>query len=279
MLPIYHYTDYRQYLSECYAALKIEQRRLSYRTMATRLGFAAPNFFKLIVDGKRNIGKESIDKIATGLKLSRSEAEYFAYLVFFGQAKDPVEKNYYFGLIAALRARSRSTSLPSEQLDYFNKWYNPVVREIVAGLPEPLDNEALSKRLGGAVSAARVRQSVALLRRLGLLVIDERGCYQQSASVLNTGNELNSFAVRRYHEQVIGIAGKALHAVPPPDREIASVTAHLSQQGFEQIKKRLQEFREELLQIAHDDHDPDDVYHINMQLYPVTRTVSDDDVQ
>jgi len=279
MPPIYHYTDYRQYLSECFATLKTAQRRLSYRSMAIRLGFAAPNFFKLVVDGKRNVGRESIEKIVVGLKLNKSEAEYFAYLVFFGQAKDPVEKNYYFGLIAALRARSRSASLPSEQFDYFNKWYHPVVREIVAGQKSPVDAELLSLRLGGAVSPARIRLSVALLCRLELLVVDESGCYQQHASVLNTENELNSFAVRRYHEQVLGIAGKALHAIPPPEREIASVTAHLSKNGFERIKKRLQEFREELLQIAHDDTDPEEVYHINLQLYPVTRTVPHEDAK
>ena len=275
--PIYNYTDYRQYLHDTFVHLKTIQRRFSYRAMSAKLGFAAPNFLKLVIDGKRNIGRESIEKITSGLELNKRESEYFSYLVFFAQAKDPVEKNYYFGLIAAMRSRTSTTLLQADQFEYLNRWYHPTIREIVADRQTPLDLEQLSQRLGGAVSPARIRQSVNLLLRLGLLEIDEDGTYRQTSVTLNTENELNSFAIRHYHEQVLDTARKALHAVPAPQREIGSATLNLSKNGFNRIKQRLQDFREELLQIAADDTDPQQVYHVNMQFYPLTRSVHDED--
>ena len=278
MKPIYHYTDYRQYLRDQYVHLKATQRRFSYRAMSARLGFAAPNFLKLVIDGKRNLGRESIDKVTGGLELNRRESEYFSYLVFFLQAKDPVEKNYFFGLIAAMRARTSTTLLQADQFEYLSRWYHPVVRELVAKLSDPLDYDRLSARLGNMVSPSKIRQSVTLLLRLGLLTRTGENRYRQSAVSLNTENELNSFAVRQYHEQILKVAGNALHAIPPAQREIASTTLHLSKTGFEKIKKRLQEFREELLQIATDDTDPEYIYHANLQFYPLTGAAPDENV-
>ncbi len=276
MKPIYHYTDYRQYLRDQYVHLKTTQRRFSYRAMSARLGFAAPNFLKLVIDGKRNLGRESIAKVTGGLDLNRRESEYFSYLVFFLQAKDPVEKNYFFGLIAAMRARTSTTLLQADQFEYLSRWYHPVVRELVAERSDPLDYERLSARLDNMVSPSKIRQSVTLLLRLGLLTRTGDNRYHQSAVTLNTENELNSFAVRQYHEQILKVAGKALHTIPPAQREIASTTLHLSKTGFEKIKKRLQEFREELLQIATDDTDPEHIYHANLQFYPLTGAVTDE---
>ena len=274
--PIYHYTDYRQFLHDMFVHLKQTRYRFSYRALSAQLGFSAPNFLKLVIDGKRNIGRESIEKITAGLQLNKKESEYFSYLVFFLQAKEPVEKNYYFGLIAAMRSRTGTALLQADQFEYLNRWYHPVIREIADGCPTPLDFGRLSRQLGDAVSPARIRQSVTLLLRLGLLKLDDSNTYRQSSKTLNTENELNSFAIRRYHEQVLDIARKALHTVPAPQREIASTTLNLSKNGFERIKQRLQDFREELLQMAADDTDPQRIYHVNLQCYPLTGPVEDE---
>jgi uncharacterized protein (TIGR02147 family) len=270
MNAIYSYTDYRHYLRDTFASLKTTQRRFSHRAMASRLGFTAPNFLLLVMNGKRNLGRESIGKITKGLHLNKSESEYFSHLVFFIQAKDAVEKNYYFGLITGMRARLNTTLLQADQFEYFSRWYHPAVREAAAGRRHPLDYTLLSKTFNNAVSPTKLGQSVTLLLRLGLLTCDENGIYRQTAATLNTENELNSFAVRQYHEQVLNIARKVLYAVPPAEREIASATLHLSESGFGRIKQRLQDFRQELLQIAHDDSDPERVYHVNLQFYPLT---------
>jgi uncharacterized protein (TIGR02147 family) len=41
-----------------------------------------------VMDGKRNLADEGIEKVAKGFKLSDSERKYFQCLVKFTQAKD-----------------------------------------------------------------------------------------------------------------------------------------------------------------------------------------------
>jgi uncharacterized protein (TIGR02147 family) len=269
---VFDFIDFRLVLKEYYREHKETRKGFSHRLMANSLGFTSPNFLKLVMDGKRNISRESLGKITHGLDFNKKEAEYFSYLVFFAQAKSSIDKNFYFGLIAAKRARKNIVAVLPDQFEYFGEWYHPMVRELIAGKREPLDYEALSHSTGKKVSASKVRKSVEMLLRLGLIKIDATGRYIFSAPLLNTENELNSFAIRRYHKEILAIAQQALDDIPPQHREMSQVTIKISRTVFAKIKQRLQEFREELLQIATEDADVDTVYHANFQLYPVTRS-------
>jgi uncharacterized protein (TIGR02147 family) len=269
-LSVFDYIDFRLFLKAFYTAHKEIERGFSHRAMAIRVGFTSPNFLKLVMDGKRNVSKESLEKIAIGLNLNKQETEYFSYLVFFAQAKTPIDKNYYFGLIASQRARKNVASLTPDQFEYFSEWYHPAVRELVCGKFEPLNYEELKCLLLYELRGAKLKKSVDLLKRLGLLKLDENNRYISSSPLLNTENELNSFAVRRYHAEVLGVAQNALEMSRPQEREFSHVTVKTSIEGFTKIKQRIQEFRDEVLQIAAGEQQADSVYHVNFQLYPIT---------
>jgi uncharacterized protein (TIGR02147 family) len=239
--------------------------------MAKTMGFSSPNFVKLVIDGERNIGKDSLPKIIDALGLKKKEAEYFSYLVFFAQAKNSIDKNYYFGLIASFRSQSIITKLNTKYFDFFNNWYNVVIRELINEQHDPIDYEKFAARIYPSVSVSNVKKSVALLLELGIIEKNSEGRYIQSAPILNTDNEVQSLALKNFHDSMIGLAQKALHEVPSMDREIASLTVKISSDGFSALKKRLQDFREELLQIVQEDTNVDKVYQVNFQMFPVSK--------
>jgi uncharacterized protein (TIGR02147 family) len=268
---VFNFVDYRVFLSDYYRWNKENTQGFSHRLMAQTLGFTSPNFLKLVMDGKRNISKEAARQIAKGLGLKKKETEYFCYIVFFSQAKTEIDKNYYFGLIASLRSHTNIASIGPDQFAYFGEWYYPAVRELIKGKFDPLDYNALSKAMNKKVSAVKIRKSVDLLKKLGLITLDENSSYQVSSPLLNTENEMQSFAVRQYHKKVLTCSQWALDETPPEQREVSHLTVKISRQGFGKIKKRIQEFREELLQLVSDDRAADGVYHVNFQFYPIAK--------
>ena len=276
MASIFKYISYREYLADFYKWHKENSYGFSYRSMAECLGFTSPNFLKLVIDGDRNISRESLEKIIKGIGLNKLETEYFTYLVFFNQAKDNVEKNYYFGLLTALRSSSNITKISPEQYEYFNEWYHPAIRELVAGKSFPLDFDALSESLDKKVTAFQIKKSVDLLMKLDLLKINVHNIYEHTSPILNTGNELNTFAVRKYHKEILNIAQYKIDEISPDKRENSHVTIKISEKGFLKIKKRIQDFREEILQIVSDDNDVNEIYHVNLQLYPITKSVKNE---
>lgn len=271
VISVFDFTDYRAFLSRYYQWHKENSQGFSHRLMAQTLGFTSPNFLKLVMDDKRNISKEAAAQIAKGLGLKKKESEYFCYIVFFSQAKTGIEKNYYFGLIASLRSHTNIATVGPDQFAYFGEWYHPAVRELIKGKHDPLDYKALSMSLNKKVSAMKIKKSVDLLKKLGLISLCPDTTYHHSSPLLNTENELQSFAIRQYHKKVLNCSQWALDETPPEQREVSHLTVTISPQGFGKIKKRIQEFREELLQLVSGDRGADGVYHVNFQFYPIAK--------
>src|SRR3989338_9919808 len=83
---IFEYDNYRSFLKDLYALLKQEKSAFSFRFFSRQAGFRSPNFLKLVMEGKRNLSPESIEKFAKGLKLNKNEADFFRRLVLLNQA-------------------------------------------------------------------------------------------------------------------------------------------------------------------------------------------------
>lgn len=269
MKSIYDYTNYRDYLRDYYQ----EHRKggLSYRSMARDMGFTSPNYLKLIIDGERHIGRGSIAQVCKGLELKKVESEYFSYLVFFAKAKNSVDKNYYYGQIARLRSGKMIATIDDAQFAYYDHWYNPVVRELVCGLDaEKIDYAELARRVSPAIHHKQAKQSVELLEKLGFIACDESGRYKHTSPLINSVNEVSSYAIKNYHKKMIELGSDSIDATPREKREISAVTMKVSEAGFAAIKERVQAFREEVLQMAQDDESVDRVMQLNMQFFPVS---------
>lgn len=273
MVNIFDYLDYRDYLKAYYDYHKKNDGRFSHRVMCRKMGFTSPNFLKMVIDKERNIGRSSIQKIITGLELKKKEAEYFSYLVYFIKAKTRVEKNYYYGQISALRTKKVISTIQKDQFRYYGNWYNIVIRELINNQPINVDYAELAKRVVPPVLPKQVKKSIQLLEELKLIKRTKDGRFVQSDPLINTGNEVESLLLKNFHDRMIELARLSLEQFPSEKREISSCTVKISEKGFKLLKTRLQEFREEILQIVKEDVDVDRVAQVNFQLFPLSKEV------
>jgi uncharacterized protein (TIGR02147 family) len=270
-ISIYNYTDFRLYLKHFYQESKKTCRGFSFRKLSEMLGFNSPNFIQLVINGKRNISKDSIEKISSGIGLKSGEKEYFKYLVLLKQSKSEVEKNFYFGLISKFRFRKNLLILSDSQFEYIEDWITPLLREYLRDKPTTIDLHKLVDLFYTDVTLHRIKKSIKVLLKLGMLTIDENGRYRQSAPFLSTENDLSSLAVRKYHKDVLSVAQQALDHIKVINREFNSMTVTVSKKGLNKIKKKLQDYKTEISQIVKNDTDTNTVCHINMQMYPLLK--------
>lgn len=271
MDPIYTYIDYRKFIKNYYLLKKSSIRKFSFRSFSEKAGFSSPNFIKLVTDGKKNLGKESISKLCKAMDLKKKETEYFSYLVFFNQAKTAIDKNYYFGLLSSIRTPKNVRKLDFKQYEYFNKWYNTIVREMISGKEvASVDHAAIAQAIQPEILPSQVKKSIALLKELKLVTI-KKGIYVQSSPLLETEWEIQSLAIRNYHKKMIELAGNSVEDIPVDKRNVSAITSKVSDKGYAKIKNRVAEFREELMQIISEDEDVDLVYQINFQIFPVSK--------
>jgi uncharacterized protein (TIGR02147 family) len=268
---LFAYDNYRAYLRDLYDFLKATKPHFSYRYFSQKAGFRSPNFLKLVIEGKRNLSPESIERFARALKLKKKEAEFFRILVHLNQARTIGEKKLYAEQLMQFRSFRFIHPLRQDQYRYYTDWYNIPIRELTS-LPEFSEDPAwIARSLAPPISPQQAQRAVDLLFQLGLLKRDASGRIVQSDAFISTGDEVTSTSIANYHREMIQKGSEALDRFGGPDRDISSVTMALSEEGFREIKLLIQKFRKELLAIADQERHPEGVYQVNFQLFPLAR--------
>lgn len=270
MESIFSYSDYRKYLADYFEEQKKDTTYFSHRYFAKKAGFSTSNFLHLVMVGKRNLTKQSLMRITLAMKLGKSESEYFENLVFFNQAGDIREKNLFYERLTAFRKSTFVQPINADQFEYYSNWHHPAVREIACFNQGRMDENEIAKTIRPKLTPREVKKSLDLLLRLGLLVRNN-GVFAQSSPLLTTGPEVASNAISAFHIRTMALAAESIEAVPPDKRDISGLTLGITKNNFLKIKKRIQEFRREILSLAQEEN-PECVYQANFHLFPLTRT-------
>ena len=271
-IRVFDYLNYRDFLRDAYVELKEKQRGFSYRWFARRCGMSSPNFLKLVIDDRRNLGPESAGRFAQALDLGQQETDFFLELVAFNQATSAHEKNLHYDRIGKYRKHRAVKRLERKAFDYLSHWYYPAIRELVSCDGFVDDPAVIARQLRPQLTEAEARRALNDLVRLGVLRRDESGRLQQGEPLLSTGPEVRSLAVGNFHRQMIQRASDSIETVESAEREISALTVALSKDGFRVFKEKIQKLRAELLELSADESEPTRVVQFNFQAFPLATT-------
>jgi uncharacterized protein (TIGR02147 family) len=268
---LYAYLDYRAFLRDWYEAAKHSGKAFSFRAFSKRAGFHSPNFFKLVMDGSRNLTEDSLAKFVIGLKLAKSEAEFFRSLVFFTQAKSHDEKNLFYKRLLQSREFSHLKSLEKNQYEYYSSWYHAVIRELIASPEFDGSAEWLARKVHPPIHPDQAEQSLKLLENLKLIRRVGPRRWKQTSVLVTTGPEVASLTLMNYHQTVLSLAREVLPVIPASQRDISAVTLGIAKEKLPELKKRIQAFRQEILKFVSLEEKPESVVLMSIQLFPLTQ--------
>jgi uncharacterized protein (TIGR02147 family) len=274
LLPnLYQYSDYRQFLRDAYAMNKARQPSFSYRYLALKGGINSSAFFKYVFEGQRNLTKSTLLKTCLAFGLKDKEAEYFEHLVFFNQAKTIKEKNLYFDRLTKLRGLFDVKRVEENQYAYYSQWYHSAVRELLAMVKPSGDPKALAHALLPSITPKQAQESMDLLQRLGFIRKDVQGGWKQTDPVLTTGNPIASQVVVQFQLMMLDLAREAYDRCAPEERLMSSTTLSVSEAAVDLFKKKIRQFRAELLEMARVEEKADRVYQLNLNFFPTSRKI------
>lgn len=268
---LFGYLDYRKFLCDWFAAVKARNPRFSHRAFAKRAGFQSSGFLKLVMTAQRNLTSESLEKFVQGLQLNKQESEYFRHLVHLNQSVSHEEKDQHYQRLLRSQKLHQLKPIQRDQYEYFATWYHPVVRELVASPSWDGTPEWLAAQLAPAITAAEAQRSLELLAKLGFLVQDRTGRWQQADILVSTGAEVSSIAVMNYHYALLDLTKTVLSTVPAAQRDISALTLGITSTRLPELKRAIQQFRQEILKLVSNDTAPELVVQLGMQLFPVTK--------
>lgn len=270
-VDVFRYRDYREFLSAFYAQGKAAG--LSYRSFARSAGLGAPNYLKLVIEGKRNLSEQMAGKFARACRLNEESTEYFKLLVAFSHAADDAERNQLHERLSRF-ARFRSAQpLELAQKDYHSSWYIPAIRELVTCQGFQEDPAWIAAHLEPNIGERDAAHALDVLQRLGLLERDESGKLVQATRAVTTGQQASGLHLRNYHAESMQRAVHAMHNLSAEERYISALTLSASSATFAEVRRRVLAFRQELIALCDADPDPARVVQLNLQLFPLSRIV------
>ena len=269
MKDILEYTDYRLYIADYYADRKAKSA-FTWQEFANAAGFTSPVYLKYVSEGRFNLSEDAAVRVAQAMDLAGFEPEYFCEMVKFDHAKNDAEKKAAFNRMLAIADAHKAKILEGDSFRFFSDWKNPVIRELAPAMPgaKPL---ALAHACRPKVSAAEVSETLKFLVNAELLQKDEDGNYRQTEKSVTTGPmNATPVAVRGLHRQMGEIALEAIEGVSQDDRNFSGLTLGVTRGAYEEIVKEIAEFRKRVVAIATRDNETDEVYRMNIQLFPMT---------
>jgi uncharacterized protein (TIGR02147 family) len=268
MESIYNYQDYRIYLRDHYDECKKRNVKFSLRAFASKIDLNVSTITR-ILKGQRNISEETMERIISYLKLRDREAECFRLLVQYNQACNPADKRALYEQIRQFR-KTRLRDLGHEYDEYFSKWFNIALRELINILPNKMKSVDIAKMLIPSPKPNDIRKSFNLLLRLGLVKQNPDGSLELKDKFISTPDEWTSTAIHSFQVAMADLGKQALDRFPKNERNISTLTLSLSPEGFSKTRKAIERVHEEIVEIAHSDSNANRIYELNLQLFPLS---------
>ena len=265
---IFNYFGYREFFKDAYELLKRNRSAYSYRVFSKEAGISSHNLLPRILKNQRNLTSEFIPKLAEYLRLSAKEAKYLQVLVAFNNAKKPSDKERFLKLLLSVRVANEEFRIEDDKLHFFDKWYYPVVRELVVICDFREDYNKLARNCIPRISAHQAESAVAFLLKNDLIRKDATGRYSVTDAIIATEPEVDSAIIPKYHRITMQQCVDSIDIIKKEDRNFSSSTLLVSKELYEDIKKEIYQFRKRLLSMAKDCKNPEMVCYTGFQLLP-----------
>lgn len=267
---LYDFLDYRQFLKGYYHHRKSSNRSYSYLMLSRSAGKKSANFIKLIMENKRALSQKNISKVAQACKLDEKETQYFTILVQWNQSREPTTRKVLWEHLRRLIPKDKYYILHEYEKKIISRWYFLALLEIIYLSDFEPNAEWISKRFKNKIAPEEAEETLQLLIDMGLLK-DENGKLIRTQKVLYSGGNIPSEIIQNYHKQNIPIGIDSISDVDVTRRHLTAISMSVRDKDIPKLKKKIEEFQDEILDYVQTIESADDVYQLNIQFFPLTK--------
>ena len=243
--------------------------QFSLRGMAKQLRMKSPSLLAMIARGERLPRPDLARRIMRHMSLKPREMDYVTTLVAFRRARETEEKLLLAERLSALKPANADVTVEIDALQLIARWHHIAICEMTRLKDFSPNPDFISSRLGRLVTPEMAAESLALLQRLGILVLTDDGMLVKSADVFRSPPGVPSTAVRAFHKQMLLRAGDAIDRQTPAERLVSGVTLAVCEADLPAARQMIVDFREEFTNRFGKPR-ADQVFHFAAQFFRVT---------
>ena len=269
---VFHYDDFRRYLSDFFALRKAQNPKFSHRMFARMVGFGSPSHLLMILNGKRGLSVPSLNKLVQGLKLKSRERKYLETLVDYQTSKSMETRSQALRNLLELKCLEQDLYvLDRDRYEFLSNWYVVGIYVLIGCQKVPVAQTDLKKRFRKTVTSQQVHETYQVLTRLGLIESDSQGFWRQTQGAITVDDSLKESATFHYHRSMLDLAAEALRLRKLEDSEFSGATVSISSDQFPSVLERIRSFRKEINLLTSGNAKADQVYQLNIQFFSLTQ--------
>ena len=245
----------RKALQDRLAEIQTSNPRFSIRAFAKQLKLQSGTL-SLILLGKRTISSRLAEKIMNGLGLGPD-------------IQEKVRASLKSSSIKHTPKELKSLQLSSDHFQLLKDWRHFALLSLLNTRDFREDPKWMALRLGANSKECSLAWS--RLRRMGLVQKTTSGNWKAKYDRIKTEDDQLIPALRYSHYEGLELAKEALSEEPLERREFNWLIIALDQSDLGLLKKRIRTFREQIIRDFGRQTEADEVYRLNLQLFPYTK--------
>ena len=267
MLNIDEISDYRDLLKNYFAERKLEFSLYSYKMMGQKLGLETSQMYR-VLNKELHLPNRSIPLAKDLLGLKGRSGELFEILVAASKTKSPAKKDKLYEMALALKD-VKMRSVNTTELQFFSKWWIPVVRTLIEMNGGVAVVSQMVKQIRPAVSREQVEFAIDVLKELKLITPLASERYAVSRANFTSSGTAKVTAIRSYQNQLLALAQNALATIEPAERNISSLLVGVDEDCLSDLKEMTLEFRRQVQKRVEEVQKPSRIMQFVFALYPV----------
>lgn len=272
MKSIFEYKDHLKFLNDRYNSLKKQYKHISHRFISKKLDLKSPSILTHILNGRMKISDKLLEKFIQIFKLTKNNAEYFRNIVHLNQSESEEEKIYNLNKHMDF-IKLNAQIIEYDKFQLYSKWYYTVLRALVSCGYFTGDCKEIISYLIPPLKKSEAIKGINLLKKFGFIEKDKNGFLKPLDQIITTGTQKEATAVKNFHHESLKLAGDAMDNLPKEDREVSAVVISVSEETFKLVQDEVRKCRQNILKMAKSDHNPQKVYQLNFQSFPLSTAI------
>jgi len=251
--------DPKQYLAAELKRRCQENPRYSMRAFAKTLKITQAGL-SMILSGKRNISRKAGQRMAEILGLNPSMRNAFVNGCTQIHSMNFIQENELVHDLAL------------DQFELISEWYHYGILSLIETKDFKPSFSYIARRLG--VSLIEIKTAVERLVRMGIL--DTKGKkWKQIGGPLGVDNNISTPATKKWQKRVLEKAIESSENDPFELRDMTCMTLAIDPKFISLAVPEITKFRRHMMVFLEALGKPSEVYHLSVQLYPVSKPDAD----
>jgi uncharacterized protein (TIGR02147 family) len=267
---IYTFTNYREYLKKYIDFRKSSDKAYGFQNFADEAGQGSASHIRMVISGQRNLSEEMADVYAKTIGLNDKKTDFLKELIQFSQ--EETTENQINSLLKMLHLRSqiKHREIEDKEKAFLRNWYVPVIFVLVGTSDFEPSTSWIEKRLQNRVGKDAILKTLWLLLDLGFVKNESKKGVVQVPVSLKTKNDITDPDIQKFHKEVIELAENSLFHDAFVEKEFNTSQINIPAEKMDEFKARIREFQIEMNKMARELSGTEEVYQLNVQLFPET---------